>query len=80
MQSVCWFGVINQLTSNYMFGLGNVWTKITLVIFENFEIALVLPRQFQNFQKCTRAIHPKLPSRTCDYYTNSTIIRIIAIL
>ena len=22
---------------------------------------------FQNFQKCTRAIYPKLPSQTCDY-------------
>ena len=30
------------------------------MIFENFEIALVLLWQFQNFQKCTRAIHPKL--------------------
>ena len=31
---------------------------MTIVIFENFEIALVLLGQFQNFQKCTRAIYP----------------------
>ena len=36
-------------------------------IFENFDIALVLLGQFQNFQKCTRAIYPKSPSQICDY-------------
>ena len=42
-----------------MFGSGDFWDKSTLVIFENFEIALVLLGQFQNFQKCTRASYPK---------------------
>ena len=40
---------------------------ITRVIFEKFEIALVLLGQFQNFQKCTRTIYPKSPSQPCDY-------------
>ena len=31
------------------------------MIFENFVIALVLLRQFQNFRKYTRAIYPKSP-------------------
>ena len=38
-----------------------------LVTFGNFEIALVLLKEFQNFQKCTWAIYPKSPSQTCDY-------------
>ena len=42
-----------------MFGSGNFRDKITLVIFENSEIVLILLGQFQNFQKCTRAIYPK---------------------
>ena len=37
------------------------------MIFDNFENVLVLLGQLQNFQKCTRAIYPKLPSQTCDY-------------
>ena len=36
------------------------------MILENFEIALVLLRQFQNFQKCTRTIYPWSLSQTCD--------------
>ena len=55
------------LTGNHMFSLGDFWDLITLVIFENFEIAHVLFGQFQNFQKCTQAIYPKLPSEICDY-------------
>ena len=56
------------LTSNHMFLLGYFWDKsLTLVIFEKFEVALVLLGQFQNFQKCTRAIYRKLPSQACDY-------------
>ena len=37
---------------------GQFLGQITRVIFENFEIALVLLGQFQFFQKCTRAIYP----------------------
>ena len=37
------------------------------MIFENFEISLVLLGQFQNFQKCTRTIYLKSPFQTCDY-------------
>ena len=37
------------------------------MIFINFEIALNLLGQFQNFQSCTRVIFPKSPSQTCDY-------------
>ena len=56
------------LTSNHMFLLGYFWDKsLTLVIFEKFEVALVLLGQFQNFQKCTRAIYRKLLSQACDY-------------
>ena len=51
-----------------MFGLGDFGDYITLVIFENFEIALVLLGQFQNFQKCIRPIYPKSLSETFDYY------------
>ena len=56
-----------------MQGIGLVWLirfleQITLVIFENFEIALVLLRQFQNFQTCTRAIYPQSPSQEYYYY------------
>ena len=36
------------------------------MISENFEIALVLLLQFQNFQKCIREIYIKLPTETCD--------------
>ena len=35
-----------------MFGLDNFRDKSTFVIFENFEIALILLGQLQNFQKC----------------------------
>ena len=52
------------LSSNHMFG--SVDLSI-LVIFENFEIALILLRQIQNFQKCTWAIYPKSLSQTCNY-------------
>ena len=43
-----------------------------MVIFENFEIALVSLGQFQNFQKCTRGIFSKLPTKTCNYQYTST--------
>ena len=52
-----------------MFGSGDFSESIILVIFESFEIALVLLGQFQNFQKSTRVIYPKLPSQTCDYWS-----------
>ena len=42
------------------------------MIFENFEIALILLGKFQNFQKCIAAIHPKSPSQTCNYSTSAT--------
>ena len=32
------------LASNYMFGSGNFWKKITLVIFENFQIAQAISK------------------------------------
>ena len=32
---------------------------MTIVIFENFEIAFASLEKFQNFQKYTRAIYPK---------------------
>ena len=32
------------------------------MVFENFEIAIVLFKQFQNFQKYTRAFFSKSPS------------------
>ena len=32
--------------------------------FENFEIILVSPGQFKNFQNCTGAIYPKSPYQT----------------
>ena len=35
--------------------------------FWKFWITLVLFRQFQNFQKCIRAVYPKSSSQTCDY-------------
>ena len=38
-----------------------------MIFFENFEIALVLHGQCQNFQKYTRAVYPKSPSQICDY-------------
>ena len=64
LQNFCWFGVI---TSNDTFVSGDFDDKFTLVIFENFDIALVLLEEFQNFQKLTRAIYPKSSSQTCDY-------------
>ena len=51
------------LTSNHMFG----WDKSPSLFFKIFEIALVLLRQFQNFQKRTRAIYPKSPNQTRAY-------------
>ena len=43
---------------------------MTLVIFENFEIPVVLLGQFQTFQNCTRAIYPKSPSHIVITSTN----------
>ena len=54
------------LASNHMDGLGNSWDNPH--DFWNFEIAHVLLRQFQSFQKSTQVIYPKLPSQTCDYF------------
>ena len=48
-----------------MFGSDDI--GVPLVIFERFEIALVLLGQFQNFHKYTWAIYPKSPSQTSDY-------------
>ena len=48
--------------------LGAIWDKSPECIFENFEIARVKRREFQNFQKCARAIYLKLPPQTCDYW------------
>ena len=42
---------------------------MTLLIFENFEIVIVLVGEFQIFQKCTRVVYPKSPSQTA--YRNS---------
>ena len=63
-------------TSPYMFFLLESNTQkishsystdfFTLMIFENFEIALVL-YLFQNFQKYTRANSPKSLTEICDY-------------
>ena len=39
-----------------MFGSRDLRDHITLVIFESIEIVLNLLGQFQNFQKCSRAI------------------------
>ena len=43
---------------------------MTLVIFENFEIPVVLLGQFQNFQNCARATYPKSPSHFVITSTN----------
>ena len=61
------------LFCNFVVWLTRIWFGqflewIALVIFGSFEIALVLLGQFQNFQKCTRAIYPKSPSQQWDYY------------
>ena len=47
------------------------------MIFEKFEIALVLLGHFQNFQKCTREIYPKSPSQVCDYTKNYRLLKTI---
>ena len=60
-----WFAGLFQFSNLLHFG--RFLEKVTLVIFENFEIALVLLAQFQNFQKYTRAIYLKSPSQTCEY-------------
>ena len=39
------------------------------MIFEHFKIALVLPGQFRNFQKCTLAIYP-ITQQYCHYSEN----------
>ena len=52
----------------YLHTLKALWDgQGKIKIFENFEIALVLLGQFQNFQKHTRLIYPKSPSQACDY-------------
>ena len=52
----------------YLHTLKALWDgQGKIKIFENFEIALVLLGQFQNFQKYTRLIYPKSPSQACDY-------------
>ena len=48
-----------QKTNNHEF----VLRDFSLVIFENFEIALVLLRQFQSFQRCARAIILNCPPK-----------------
>ena len=54
------------LSSN-MVGSGDFGDKLPSWFFEKFAIALVLLRQFGNFQKCTRTIYPKSSLQTCDY-------------
>ena len=44
---------------------------MTLVIFENLQIAHVLLGQFQNFQKCNRAIYPNCPLKHVITSTNA---------
>ena len=53
------------LTSNHVLGSGDFWDKslsVFFFFFFNFEIALVLHGEFQNFQKYTREIYPESPS------------------
>ena len=58
MQSVCWFGVINQKSrlARAIFGINHPR------YFRNFETDLTLLGQFQNFEKYTGTIHSKSPS------------------
>ena len=46
------------------------------MIFENYEIALLLLRQFRNLQKCTRIIYPKSPKHviTSTNFTGATLL------
>ena len=56
-----------------MFGLSDFWDK-SLVIFENFEIALSLLGQFQNFQKSTREFIPDRPPKHVITSTNLVLL------
>ena len=59
------FGLVWLTSNTYLvraiFGINH-----PLVIFENFEIALVSLGEFQNFQKSTRVIYSKSPCQACD--------------
>ena len=62
IQSVCWFGMINQQS--------HVWfEQFFAQIFKIFEVALFLLRQFENFQKCIWVIPqialPNMWFQTC---------------
>ena len=47
------------LTSNHMFGSGDFFDKSLMWFLKILK--------FQSFQKCTRAIYPKLSFQTSDY-------------
>ena len=58
-------GFIVSLTSWHIFSSGDFWYKSPSWFLKILK--------FQNFQKCTRVIYPKLPSQTCVTITNTSI-------